>query len=281
MSLQPVEQECAGAEQADGEQQQGDQRLHQREATHLQPHAASSDSPRRRRPAWLMTISRGRARPVASQIVRVAVLAESESGQKASLARLAFSRMPGGRSRAANGNCLPSASRNARQAEAVPPSGRQASFPEPVFSVRQNTPGRAAAIELARACCSPAISSKVADLTEPARRAVRIEGNASPARMPTIATPKSSSMRVTPRLPFRIRMCRFCCRACFWPRSITAVFALFRIAGEASARILRPMPMSDLDPTIVESLNQRLTRAGVRPTAQRLRIAALLLGRPQ
>ena len=39
--------------------------------------------------------------------------------------------------------------------------------------------------------------------------------------------------------------------------------------------------MPDLDPTLVESLNHRLTRVGVRPTAQRLRIAALLLSRPQ
>jgi len=41
------------------------------------------------------------------------------------------------------------------------------------------------------------------------------------------------------------------------------------------------MPITDLDPAIVESLNKRLTRAGVRPTAQRMRIASLLLGRPQ
>ena len=47
-------------------------------------------------------------------------------------------------------------------------------------------------------------------------------------------------------------------------------------------RILRAiMPITDLDPGLVESLNQRLIRAGVRPTAQRLRIAALLLDRPQ
>ena len=39
--------------------------------------------------------------------------------------------------------------------------------------------------------------------------------------------------------------------------------------------------MTDLDPGVVENLNQRLARAGVRPTAQRLRIASLLLGRPQ
>ncbi len=39
--------------------------------------------------------------------------------------------------------------------------------------------------------------------------------------------------------------------------------------------------MSDLDPGLVENLNQRLLAQGVRPTAQRLRIAALLLGRPQ
>jgi Fur family iron response transcriptional regulator len=47
-------------------------------------------------------------------------------------------------------------------------------------------------------------------------------------------------------------------------------------------RILRAiMPITDLDPGLVESLNQRLIRAGVRPTAQRLRIASLLLDRPQ
>jgi Fur family iron response transcriptional regulator len=39
--------------------------------------------------------------------------------------------------------------------------------------------------------------------------------------------------------------------------------------------------MTELDPALVESLNQRLSRAGVRPTAQRMRIASLLLGRPQ
>jgi len=39
--------------------------------------------------------------------------------------------------------------------------------------------------------------------------------------------------------------------------------------------------MTDLDPALVESLSQRLTRAGVRPTSQRLRIASLLLCRPQ
>jgi len=36
--------------------------------------------------------------------------------------------------------------------------------------------------------------------------------------------------------------------------------------------------MTDLDPGQVENLNQRLLGHGVRPTAQRLRIAALLLG---
>jgi len=47
-------------------------------------------------------------------------------------------------------------------------------------------------------------------------------------------------------------------------------------------RILRAiMPITDLDPGLVESLNQKLIRAGVRPTAQRLRIASLLLDRPQ
>jgi Fur family transcriptional regulator, iron response regulator len=41
------------------------------------------------------------------------------------------------------------------------------------------------------------------------------------------------------------------------------------------------MPMTDLEPGIVDQLQQRLLGHGVRPTAQRLRIAALLLGRPQ
>jgi Fur family iron response transcriptional regulator len=39
--------------------------------------------------------------------------------------------------------------------------------------------------------------------------------------------------------------------------------------------------MTDLDPGVVENLNQRLIQAGVRPTAQRLRIASLLLARAQ
>jgi Fur family iron response transcriptional regulator len=39
--------------------------------------------------------------------------------------------------------------------------------------------------------------------------------------------------------------------------------------------------MTDLDPGIVQNLNQRLIQAGVRPTAQRLRIASLLLSRAQ
>jgi len=46
-------------------------------------------------------------------------------------------------------------------------------------------------------------------------------------------------------------------------------------------RILAAMPMTDLDPGLAESLNLRLSRAGVRPTAQRMRIASLLLGRQQ
>ena len=41
------------------------------------------------------------------------------------------------------------------------------------------------------------------------------------------------------------------------------------------------MSSTELDPGFTENLNQRLMRAGVRPTAQRLRIAALLLARPQ
>jgi Fur family iron response transcriptional regulator len=41
------------------------------------------------------------------------------------------------------------------------------------------------------------------------------------------------------------------------------------------------MAMTDLEPGVVDNLNQRLLSHGVRPTAQRLRIASLLLGRPQ
>ena len=37
----------------------------------------------------------------------------------------------------------------------------------------------------------------------------------------------------------------------------------------------------ELETGNTDNLNQRLVRAGVRPTAQRLRIASLLLGRPQ
>ena len=39
--------------------------------------------------------------------------------------------------------------------------------------------------------------------------------------------------------------------------------------------------MTDLDPALLQSLHKRLLGHGVRPTAQRLRIASLLLGRPQ
>jgi len=55
----------------------------------------------------------------------------------------------------------------------------------------------------------------------------------------------------------------------------------FRIAALRPMRILAAMPMTDLDPGLAESLNLRLSRAGVRPTAQRMRIASLLLGRQQ
>jgi Fur family iron response transcriptional regulator len=41
------------------------------------------------------------------------------------------------------------------------------------------------------------------------------------------------------------------------------------------------MSNANPDSSLVESLKQRLARAGVRPTAQRLRIAALLMGHPQ
>lgn len=58
-------------------------------------------------------------------------------------------------------------------------------------------------------------------------------------------------------------------------------FVVFRIAGVRGARILPFMPVTELNASQVESLNQRLLGQGVRPTAQRLRIAALLLGRPQ
>ena len=61
----------------------------------------------------------------------------------------------------------------------------------------------------------------------------------------------------------------------------SAVFELFRVARPFPARILAAMSMTDLDPGLVENLNQRLLGHGVRPTAQRLRIASLLLGRPQ
>src|SRR5262245_60582121 len=43
----------------------------------------------------------------------------------------------------------------------------------------------------------------------------------------------------------------------------------------------RGMPDHDAEPVSHEALTQRLLGHGVRPTAQRLRIAALLLGRPQ
>jgi len=39
--------------------------------------------------------------------------------------------------------------------------------------------------------------------------------------------------------------------------------------------------MTELEPAIAEKLNQRLSSHGVRPTSQRLRIASLLLGKPQ
>jgi len=63
--------------------------------------------------------------------------------------------------------------------------------------------------------------------------------------------------------------------------SKTAVSALFRIAGAKAARILAAMSNFELDPNLTENVSQRLVRAGVRPTAQRLRIASLLLGRQQ
>jgi Fur family iron response transcriptional regulator len=47
--------------------------------------------------------------------------------------------------------------------------------------------------------------------------------------------------------------------------------------GVYFGRMLHP----DAEPTSHEALTQRLLGHGVRPTAQRLRIAALLLGRPQ
>ena len=55
----------------------------------------------------------------------------------------------------------------------------------------------------------------------------------------------------------------------------------FRVARRITARILAPMSLTDLEAGVVENLNQRLLGHGVRPTAQRLRIASLLLGRPQ
>jgi len=65
------------------------------------------------------------------------------------------------------------------------------------------------------------------------------------------------------------------------PRLKTGVFVLIRVAAVKAAGILAAMSNFQLDPVIAESLNQRLVRAGVRPTAQRLRIAALLMARPQ
>jgi len=41
------------------------------------------------------------------------------------------------------------------------------------------------------------------------------------------------------------------------------------------------MSVSELDQGLVDNLSQRLLGHGVRPTAQRLRIASLLLGKPQ
>ena len=67
---------------------------------------------------------------------------------------------------------------------------------------------------------------------------------------------------------------------CGQPRK-TGAFAVIRVAVRISTRILAPMSMSDLDPGLAENLNRRLLGHGVRPTAQRLRIASLLLGRPQ
>jgi Fur family iron response transcriptional regulator len=55
----------------------------------------------------------------------------------------------------------------------------------------------------------------------------------------------------------------------------------FALCGAEAWVILAPMSISDLDPGLVENLNQKLLGHGVRPTAQRLRIASLLLGRPQ
>src|SRR5690349_6355307 len=48
----------------------------------------------------------------------------------------------------------------------------------------------------------------------------------------------------------------------------------FRIAVAKAARILAAMSNFQLDPAVADNLNQRLVRAGVRPTA-------LLLARPQ
>jgi Fur family transcriptional regulator, iron response regulator len=92
-------------------------------------------------------------------------------------------------------------------------------------------------------------------------------------------------MRVTPRylrrrgsVPFMSPVCRpvspyrhsqNCC-----------IHTVLRCPVQAGA-YTAAMPMTDLDPGIVENLSQRLVGHGVRPTAQRLRIASVLLGRPQ
>lgn len=59
------------------------------------------------------------------------------------------------------------------------------------------------------------------------------------------------------------------------------MFVSLRIAAQGGARILPAMSFGELDGSQAENLHQRLLGHGVRPTAQRLRIAALLLGSPQ
>jgi Fur family iron response transcriptional regulator len=116
-------------------------------------------------------------------------------------------------------------------------------------------------------------------------------GAASPATSARIDSPKQSSSKVTPQSGRRrpgVVACRglwFMDQVCGVTAGgagrITAANARFHVAGRQAGRILAPMALTDLEPSVVDNLNQRLLSHGVRPTAQRLRIASLLLGRPQ
>ena len=182
----------AGAEQPHRQQQQRDQRFHQREASCA---CGSCDrslrAPRLRaaRAVWLITMARGGATPCASQIVRVAGAGGA--------ARPARSR--GGRARRATP--LPRAgrrgaresgrSRRLRGTRSTPLRGR---VPAQAVAGRVAEAQRCRAgstMELARVCCTPASSSSVALRTAPARRAPRMEGTARPARIATHREPET------------------------------------------------------------------------------------------